>query len=848
MIILVPSNKKNYLCENKARFTTNRAILTMRKSIALASAALCLAACTKAPVETAYEGFNLITQDGPTLGYAPSSGIKILYDGNYAFKDLNKNGEIDVYEDWRKDIEERVADLANQLSKEEIAGLMLYSSHQPIPNTGGYGIATYNGKSYEESGAQPWDLTDQQKKFLGEDNLRHVLVTAVESPEVAAKWNNVAQAFVEGIGHGIPNNNSSDPRNGVSAGDSEFTAGAGGQISLWPNEVGMGATFDPELMREYGQIASTEYRALGFATCLSPQIDLGTEPRWFRFQGTYSEDPQLVADMAEAYCDGFQTSTGDDALYGAWGLKSVNAMAKHWPGGGPCEAGRDAHYGRGKFAVYPGKNFELHKIPYQKGAFKLKNGTGMASAIMPYYTVSFGQSDEVVANNYNYDIITKQLREAEGYDGVLCTDWGVTADEVHPGIHSGKPYGLEDKTVAERHLKVLRAGVDQFGGNNDKVPVLEAFEMMIKEDGEEKAMERIRTSAKRLLRNIFRTGLFENPYLIPAESGKVVGCAEFMAKGYEAQVKSIVMVKNHAETLPLKEAKKTKVYIPQRYYPEHKSFWGSAIPGDTITPVKPEQAAKYFEVANTAEEADVAIVFINSPDSGWGHNLAEALAGGLGKSKEPLMDMLKGYGLEFPQGQEDAFLQNYIKQNLATANNFFIPAGSKVAAPGNGYYPISLQYEDYVAEYAREESIGQGDPFEANPNRSYLGKGVRTYNKPDMELVQEMRKKMGDKKVVVVVNTANPFVLSEIEPYADAILITFTIQTQAILEVINGTYEPSGLLPFQMPLNMKTVEEQAEDTPRDMVCYKDADGNVYDFAFGLNWKGVINDERVKKYK
>lgn len=362
-------------------------------------------------------------------------------------------------------------------------------------------------------------------------------------------------------------------------------------------------------------------------------------------------------------------------------------------------------------------------------------------------------------------------------------------------------------------------------------------------------MERIRTSARRLLRNIFRTGLFENPYLIPEESAKVVGCAEYMAKGFEAQVKSIVMVKNHANALPLKEAKNTKVYIPKRFYPDHKSFWGSVIPADTITPVKPEQADKYFTNVNSAEEADVAIVFIDSPNSGWGHNLGEALSGNLGKSKEPLIAMLKGYGVEVPAGKEDAFLKEYIQREYAGANNFFIPAGSKVSAPGNGYYPISLQYDDYVAEYAREKSLGQGDPFERVANRSYKGKGVRTYNKPDMLLVQEMRERLGkDKKLIVVVNTSNPFVLSEIEPYADAILITFTIQKQAILEVIDGTYEPSGLLPFQMPLDMKTVELQAEDTPRDMECYKDADGNVYDFAYGLNWNGVINDERTNKYK
>lgn len=786
----------------------------MRKLYALATL-VALTACQTKPTEEQFDGFTLIHQDGPTLGYSPASGVKILYEGNSAFKDLNRNGRIDVYEDWRKDIEERVEDLANQLSKEEIAGLMLYSSHQNIPAASGYGASTYNGKPYAESGANPWDLSDNQRKFLEEDNLRHVLIVQVESPEVAAKWNNTSQAFVEGLGHGIPNNNSSDPRNSVSVGDVEFAAGAGGSISLWPTELGMGATFDPELMREYGRIASEEYRALGMATCLSPQVDICTEPRWMRFFGTYGEDPKLVADLAEAYCDGFQTSYGKDALYGAWGMKSVNAMAKHWPGGGAGEAGRDAHFGRGKYAVYPGGNYEIHKIPFTQGAFKLKNGTGKAAAVMPYYTISLNQTSENVANNYNYDVITKQLREEAGYDGVVCTDWMVTGDITHPGIHAGKPYGYEDKTVAERHLAILRAGVDQFGGNNDKVPVLEAFEMMIEQDGEEVAMARIRQSAKRLLRNIFRTGLFENPYLIPEESAKIVGNPEFMAKGYEAQVKSVVMVKNHAQTLPVKDAGTAKVYIPQRVWPAHNAFFGGIVPETVVTPVSAEQCGKYFQVAESAKDADVAIVFIDSPDSGYGHNIDEALG----------------------------------RKTGMALNNYFIPKGSKVSVPGNGYYPISLQYEDYVAEYAREHSIGQGDPAEKIADRSYKGKGVRTFNKSDLDLVRKVRKEIGKEgKVVVVINSKNPTVLSEIEPLADAILITFSVQNQAVLEIANGTYQPSGLLPFQMPASMKAVELQFEDTPRDMECYKDCDGNVYDFAYGLNWSGVINDERVQRYK
>jgi len=181
-------------------------------------------------------------KNGPTLGYSPASGVTILTIDGLHFKDLNKNGKLDKYEDWRLPVDVRAKDLASKLSIEQIAGLMLYSSHQMIPSMGGFGplgAATYNGKKFAESGAQPCDLSDQQKKFLTNDNLRHVLVVVFQSPEVAAKWNNNAQSLVEGLGLGIPINNSSDPRNGVVA-STEYNAGAGGKISMWPEPSGLG--------------------------------------------------------------------------------------------------------------------------------------------------------------------------------------------------------------------------------------------------------------------------------------------------------------------------------------------------------------------------------------------------------------------------------------------------------------------------------------------------------------------------------------------------------------------------------------------------------------------------------
>ena len=748
--------------------------------------------------ETEKDGYVLITQKkGPELGYSKESGISILTEKGYAFKDLNRNGSLDVYEDWRKSFEERATDLAAQLSIEEIAGLMLYSGHQALPMPAWWGH--YDGKWFEESGADPWDLTDEQKKFLAEDNLRHVLFAAIRSTEVAVKWNNNAQAYVEGLGHGIPCNNSSDPRHNGAPADAEYNAGAGGDISMWPTSMGMVATFDPELMREFGHIAAKEYRAMGIATALSPQVDLPTEPRWNRFYATMGEAPALAADMTRAYCDGFQTSFGEDVLgrRGAskgWGKASVNAMVKHWPGGGPCEAGRDAHFGFGKYAVYPGNNFQMHKFPFVEGAFRLDGGTEKAAAVMPYYTIAYNQTSENVANAYNKEIITDMLRNEAGYDGVVCTDWAITQKYEHVSIHGGKPWGVEHLTEAERHYKVIMAGCDQFGGNNDKLPVLEAYEMGVAEHGEEWMRARMEQSARRLLMNIFRVGLFENPYLDLEESLAVVGCPEHMDKGYEAQRKSVIMLKNSNGVLPLKEYGDLKVYVPLQQREASEDFWGSKHEAVIKNPVDDAMIEKYFgKRVSSAQDADIAIVFIDSPEGPYGYDRQAAENG------------------------------------------------------DNGYTPISLQYSEYTAVHAREHSIAGGDPYEDFVDRSYKGKTVRTLNESDMHSVQKTRQIMGDKPVVVISTLMNPFVLSEIEPYADALFITFYTQNQIIMEFLTGKDEPSGLLPFQMPADMKTVEEQFEDVPLDMNCHVDSDGNTYDFAFGMNWSGVINDERVEKY-
>ena len=734
------------------------------------------------------QDFTMIkNRGGKTLGYDPQSGVKILIVDNLAFKDLNKNNQLDDYEDWRLPVEDRAEDLAGKLTIEDIAGLMLYSSHQSIPGAHqGWRSAKYGGLSFYESGAEPSDLSDEQIKFIEEDNLRHVLITNVKSSTVAAKWNNNIQSLSESIGFGIPVNISSDPRHGNDS-YAEFTSGQGGRVSSWPSSLGLSASFDPDLMKEFGRVASIEYRSLGIATALSPQIDLASDPRWGRFEGTMGEDPNLVTDLARSYVDGFQSTNTK-----GWGVNSVNTMIKHWPGGGTGEGGRDGHYGFGSYAVYPGDNIEEHMKIFTEGALNLRGNTLSASAIMPYYTIALGNGEEV-GSAYNNYLISNILRDKYQYDGVLCTDWGITGDAFAVDVFfSGKSFGVENLTVAERHYKALMSGMDQFGGNNDMIPVLEAFKIGVEEYGEDFMRNRFEKSAVRLLKNIFNVGLFENPYLDYDKSSTIIASEEFDKMGKEAQKKSIVMLKNDQNTLPINTRK--KVYMPMRKVPKSINFFGQETPESMEHKLNILTLLEYYEVVDDPSEADFAIVSIESPDSGYG----------------------------------------YDKKDVETG--------------GNGYLPISLQYSPYTAKFARDESISGGSIFEDFNNRSYNNKSIKTKNESDMKLVHETYKLMNGKPLILIVRVYNPLVFSEIEPYASSILIDFGVESRSMLELLSGKFEPSGLLPFQMPIDMKTVELQKEDIPRDMIPYIDSKGNEYDFAYGMNWKGVINDKRVKKYK
>ena len=736
--------------------------------------------------KTVQDGICRLTQEnGKTLAWSEDSGVQLIEKDGLYFKDLAKTGELLPYEDWRLSDWERAVDLAQRLSLEEIAGLMLFSPHQAVPPMpfGPFG-GTFDGKPFAESGAPAHALSDQQKGFLENEHIRHILLTRVENAETSAKWSNALQKRAETLPYGIPVNISSDPRNGARGGmDAEFK-NAGSDVSKWPEGVGFAACFDPEVVRQFAEDASREYRALGITTALGPQIDICTEPRWMRFIDTLGENVEKTKEMVKAYCDGMQTTEGSET---GWGKHSVNTMVKHWPGGGTGEGGRDAHYAFGAYAVYPTNNGEEHKKPFTEAAFKLDGPTGCASAVMPYYTVSWGldvKNDQKVGNSYNEYLIKDMLRGEYAYSGVVCTDWGITSD---PGpdmdsFFAGRAFNLENITEAERHLMAIMNGVDQFGGNSRKAPIEEAYAIGCERYGEDVMRGKMTLSAARLLRNIFQCGLFEDPYLDPAESAKIVGNPEFVQHGYDAQRKSVVLLKNRNQTLPLKKG--LKIYTPTRDIRDAKGFMRNVIPAHTEDPVTAEIIAKYGTRVDTPEEADVAIVFVESP-----------------------------------------------------ACNAYSKAD--VEAGGNGYMPITLQYRPYTAVNAREVSIAGGDFRENFTNRSYKGKTNIAYNESDLDNILNCRKAMGDKPVVVCAAVSNPMVMHEFESVTDAIVVEFGVSRAAVLDIVFGEYEPTGRLPMQMPKDMDTVEAQSEDKAFDMDPHVDEFGNAYDYGFGLNYSGVI---------
>ncbi|GAA1398846.1 glycoside hydrolase family 3 N-terminal domain-containing protein [Luteococcus peritonei] len=738
---------------------------------------------------------------GPRLSYSPSSGVTILEvrtsAGLLGFKDMNGNRQLDTWEDWRQPVAARAKALSGELRKEQIAGLMLFSSHERDAAAG---------------------LSDAQRKYLKEDQLRNVLNAGPNDVTANVTWVNQMQAYAEaqaapGMPY-VPVNFSSDPRS-TAASDSAYNA-AGTDISRWPSNLGLSATFRTSTMLDFARTSSAEYRAMGITTALGPQIDLATEPRWLRVDGTFGENAAHTAAMAKAYVDGSQDSYDERGRATGWGSESINTMIKHFPGDGAGEGGREAHMNAGKYAVYPGDNFEEHLVPFTAA----KDSMSMMSS----YSIAIAKDGSPLTGNRvgsAYDKTKIDIARKAGYDGVICTDWGVTTGYTDPNSRFGMAWGMESASVEERHYAVLKAGLDMFGGNNNKLPVLAAHQMWQKdfEAGRNpiSADERFRQSGERILRMLFAPGLFEDPYLDLARSKAVVASADKVERGYQAQLDSVVMLKNANRTIkksPLAKYRNKTVYIPSTIQHGFPSVFSQSTSDVTGPMLDVAVAKQYFKQVLT---------------------------------DTPITD-LKGNVVGYEQ--PDLSTVDMVLVGMRGPDNGDNFTGAGLTKDGT-FYPLSLQWKPYTAigKNVRKVSIA-GDilPDGSQENRSYFGRTSRIGNEYDLtatlnavRAVKKVEKRTGREiPVVVAVKAKTSFIPAEFERKVDALVVGYSVSDRALIDTMLGFHNPTGRLPITSPRNMDAVEAQAEDVGEDMAPYRDSAGNTYRFGFGLNWKGTIS--------
>ena len=498
------------------------------------------------------KNMELLGVEAPTLS---QNGI--------TFRDLNKNGKLDVYEDSSASTEDRVEDLTNQMNLEEKAGTLFInmigstSKGEPMETP----ILSTDPLVLVFSIVLPSNSEMIAKKKMNSFNI----LTSLDA-DLMAKYSNTIQKMAERTRLGIPITIATDPRHGTenNPGAALFTPA----FSQWPSSLGLAATRDTLLVKEFGDIARQEYLAVGIRLALHPMADLATEPRWGRINGTFGEDAQLSAAMTKAYVLGFQGDT--------LGRNSVACMTKHFSGGGPQKNGEDPHFPYGKEQVYPGDNFDYHVIPFTEGAF-----VANTAQIMPYYGIPVGQTSEDVAFGFNKDIITGLLQDSLKFEGVVCTDWNIISDSK---MGEGRAWGVEHLTPKERVKKVLDAGCDQFGGESIPELIIELVE-----EGQI-TEERLDISVKKVLRDKFTMGLFDDPYVDEQKASKFVGNENFREKGKEAQGKSTIVLKNET-ILPLKTG--TKIYAEGM--------------------INPELLNKYGELVKNPEDADIIVTRIRTP-------------------------------------------------------------------------------------------------------------------------------------------------------------------------------------------------------------------------------------------
>lgn len=729
-------------------------------SMVLSMAAFAFADGAKYTTETTVDGWvRVINEDGATLGYDPGSGVTILEVDGYAFKDLNKNGELDVYEDWRETYEVRAQDLVSKMTIEQMSGLRI---------NGAIGGLETDIPAMNDMDGNP--IYPQ----IVEDGVRYYIMypVAFGAPLVAVPGcANALQATAESTELGIPMMLNCDP-----------TTTMTGTVT----NLALGATFSPEKVAALSTDVAKLYRAAGITMTLSPQVDLETDPR-SQSVNTFTEDPALAAALTNAMVSAYQSTYDEEGNDLGWGKDSLAVQFKHFFANLANEGGRNYHDYTGKYTVISEEDVDAQLVPFVEGGFKLDSATGAASAIMVTYTVPMdpdGDSwgEEALGGAFNEFVMNKL--KAHKFEGMISTD-SLTWDTLDLGfmVMLQTAFNVDELTMDEKIYTMFQLGVDQIMGGTRPADLASAYNLFVEEDGQKEADANWAEAAYDCVLPIFRVGNFENPYVVSEESAAVFGTYTPDATNDLAQ-SSIIMLKN--DGIIAQRDSKMKVVVRSA--------------GEEL-PISKKVLKSYFEVVDDPAEAEAIVVFADSPKCvNTGHD-----------------------------------------------------------SENDEWMPITLQYRPYTADadVVEEDSL-TGDvivevtespygPVENKTmeNRGYYDATNTVSNEADLDLILAAAEE--GLPVIVCMNASGAFCVDEFESVASAILVGFGVDKSNFLPLISGQVEPSALLPLQMPANMEAVEAQACGTPRDMECYVDANGNTYDFAFGLNWSGVISDERTERF-
>ena len=513
----------------------------------------------------------------PQLG---TRGVPIIQRDGLRFKDLNRSGAVDSYEDWRLTPEARARDLVGRMTLEEKAGTMMHGTARGVGPMAMAGVGTTYDTAANRALIDGAKVTSMIARLGGE-------------PAALAAQNNALQEIAERTRLGIPVTVSTDPRHHF-----QSVLGASiteGQFSQWPETLGFAALGDTALMKRFGDVARQEYRAVGIHMALSPQADLATEPRWSRINGTFGEDADLAGRLVAAYVAGFQHGTrGVDSV-------GVQTVVKHWVGYGAAKEGFDSHNYYGRFATFPGANFEYHVRPF------LPAFAANVAGVMPTYSILEGATwdgkpIEAVGAGFNHQLLTELLRGRYRFRGIVLTDWAVTndcEDRCRGGAPAGQrpsfadlgmPWGVEDRSMRARFVQAVKAGVDQFGGTERADMLIDAVR------AGELTEARLDSSVQRILTGKFALGLFENPYVEPSEAARRVGTDAFRSEALNAQRRALVLLENQGGILPLR-AKANNTAL--RVY---------------LRGISPEVATQRgWTVVTDPKQADVAIVRLTAP-------------------------------------------------------------------------------------------------------------------------------------------------------------------------------------------------------------------------------------------